>query len=261
MKASRMRAGAAAMPRRRAGFTLIELLVVVAIIATLVAFLTPALSRAGEMTHLAVCGSNLKDLGRATQLYMSDHSGQYPAYSVLGTAYDPKTLQCPTDREPSYIPANVLPGATASVPLSYGLNSEYTLYNVRMFNTPKPGMKALLYDGMFGDSDADAYASAGGGANPPGSGKITIIHFPPGNPANANPISISHNAAPAHMAHGDIVGFMPPGAYSLTAFLQFNFNPRHQLVDPVGNILYADFHVANSKTLDNSMLLFAPAGP
>jgi hypothetical protein len=33
--------------------------------------------------------------------------------------------------------------------------------------------------------------------------KITICHIPPGNPANAHAITISVNALPAHLAHGD----------------------------------------------------------
>ena len=36
--------------------------------------------------------------------------------------------------------------------------------------------------------------------------KITICHFPPGNPSNAHTISISANAWQAHLDHGDHVG-------------------------------------------------------
>jgi hypothetical protein len=35
---------------------------------------------------------------------------------------------------------------------------------------------------------------------------VTICHIPPGNPANAHTITISVNALPAHLAHGDYVG-------------------------------------------------------
>jgi hypothetical protein len=37
-------------------------------------------------------------------------------------------------------------------------------------------------------------------------GWVTICHIPPGNPANAHTITISVNALPAHLAHGDYVG-------------------------------------------------------
>ncbi len=35
---------------------------------------------------------------------------------------------------------------------------------------------------------------------------VTICHIPPGNPANAHTITISVNALPAHLAHGDYIG-------------------------------------------------------
>lgn len=37
-------------------------------------------------------------------------------------------------------------------------------------------------------------------------GKVLICHIPPGNPANYNTLSISPNAVPAHLAHGDVLG-------------------------------------------------------
>lgn len=37
-------------------------------------------------------------------------------------------------------------------------------------------------------------------------GWITICHIPPGNPSNAHTITISVNALPAHLAHGDYIG-------------------------------------------------------
>jgi len=35
--------------------------------------------------------------------------------------------------------------------------------------------------------------------------KVTICHYPPGNPANVHEITISWNAWPAHEAHGDVI--------------------------------------------------------
>ncbi len=37
-------------------------------------------------------------------------------------------------------------------------------------------------------------------------GKVTICHIPPGNPENAQTISVSPNALPAHLRHGDYCG-------------------------------------------------------
>jgi len=36
--------------------------------------------------------------------------------------------------------------------------------------------------------------------------KVTICHFPPGNPSNYQTITISAAALPAHLAHGDFPG-------------------------------------------------------
>ena len=39
--------------------------------------------------------------------------------------------------------------------------------------------------------------------------KVLICHIPPGNPENAHTISVSVNAVPAHLAHGDTEGPCP----------------------------------------------------
>jgi hypothetical protein len=41
--------------------------------------------------------------------------------------------------------------------------------------------------------------------------KVVICHIPPGNPENAHTISVSPNAVPAHLAHGDTLGPCPNG--------------------------------------------------
>jgi hypothetical protein len=38
-----------------------------------------------------------------------------------------------------------------------------------------------------------------------GSPKVDICHIPPGNPENAHVITVSENAIPAHLAHGDML--------------------------------------------------------
>jgi len=61
------------MPKH--GFSLIELLVVMIIIALLIGLLLPALSRAKEEARKTQCRSNLRQIGFAMALYVSDNGG------------------------------------------------------------------------------------------------------------------------------------------------------------------------------------------
>ena len=112
-----------AMPIRRSrGFTLTELMVVVGLIALLISMLLPALSKVRAAANATACTANLRQMGTAWTMYVSENRGRLPHYiwSTPGTpdiawqAYWPgildrnnvrgESLLCPTAREP--IPFN-----------------------------------------------------------------------------------------------------------------------------------------------------------
>lgn len=77
-------------PRKRQGFTLIEMLVVTAILALLMAMISPALNRALENSRRVACTANLRSLGQATLAYAVDHQQRIPfqrAASGPGSGY------------------------------------------------------------------------------------------------------------------------------------------------------------------------------
>ena len=67
---------------------------------------------------------------------------------------------------------------------------------------------ALVASCGGGGTSVDSFG-AGEEANSSGSGdsgKVTLCHIPPGNPANAHTISVGAPAVRAHLAHGDYLG-------------------------------------------------------
>ena len=82
-------------PRRRGripAFTLIELLVVIAIISILAGLLLPVFAQARESARQVACASNLRQLGMAMRMYLSDYDEVwFPSQSVdpVGPGFSP----------------------------------------------------------------------------------------------------------------------------------------------------------------------------
>jgi prepilin-type processing-associated H-X9-DG protein len=70
---------------------LIELLTVVGIIAVLAGLLSPVLSRAKSRARLTQCGNNVRQIGLASSLYVSDHAA-FPVFAEYQRGPAPSTF-------------------------------------------------------------------------------------------------------------------------------------------------------------------------
>ncbi|HEY7089531.1 MAG TPA: type II secretion system protein [Tepidisphaeraceae bacterium] len=66
--------------RSKGAFTLVELLVVIGIIALLISVLLPALNKARQAANTTACLSNLRSMGQAWSIYLSQNKGHLPYY-------------------------------------------------------------------------------------------------------------------------------------------------------------------------------------
>ena len=85
-------------------FTLVELLVVIAIIAILAALLLPVLASAKEKGRRAQCGSNLKQVGVGSLIYVGDNNDKFmPASFSDGWTFGGANVQNPIELDQSVV--------------------------------------------------------------------------------------------------------------------------------------------------------------
>jgi len=93
------------------GFTLIEVLVVICIIGVLTGLLLPVISQARSYAHKTTCLNNLRQIGIALGMYLSDNDDLLPPTASWGKAWVERGSQLPGYAlvNPLYEPPHYLP--------------------------------------------------------------------------------------------------------------------------------------------------------
>jgi prepilin-type N-terminal cleavage/methylation domain-containing protein/prepilin-type processing-associated H-X9-DG protein len=113
----------------KAGFTLIELLVVIAIIAILASILFPIYSRTRRLAQASNCQANLKQIGSAMKMYLSDWDDTYPTNrNISGGVTSSVTSECNLSRQNSQGEPEVDPTTGAPYKFDYSINWVEGLY-------------------------------------------------------------------------------------------------------------------------------------
>ena len=92
------------------GFTLVELLIVIAVLSMLIAICVPSGLRAAAMARRALCAANLRGIGQAYPIYVTDHQNELEVLrdetwaALLLPYFNKNTAQyvCPDDIEPDW---------------------------------------------------------------------------------------------------------------------------------------------------------------
>jgi prepilin-type N-terminal cleavage/methylation domain-containing protein len=138
--------------QRTRGFTLIELLVVIAIIALLISILLPSLGNARKTTWTVICQSNLRQLGIAIQMYLSDQRD--PQFMNLQNPVSPFYQVGVVDTLQPYL--NEAGQKPFECPAARGLSSVRHPDNIRYLQQGQR-VYTLPYPGFMGNPPVEKY--------------------------------------------------------------------------------------------------------
>ena len=133
---------------KRGAFTLVEILVVIGIVALLAGILLSVFSRARNSARTASCASNLRQIGAAFQMYVTDHRGSYPPVDVLNMDCEWANYIYPYTRStavfscPSFDYGEFRPGCPPKEPTGnpdFPFNNWRGSYNYNIFPTLRTG--------------------------------------------------------------------------------------------------------------------------
>ncbi len=163
------------MLRIKRAFTLIELLVVIAIIAILAAILFPVFSEARENARQSVCASNMRQIGMASRMYVTDYDELWFPATTVGRpdasyawampwiGYDNNNVPFPGDMtQPAQHPAHPglldpyiksdgmkrCPSMPGSWQTAYALN-DFNIYIPSAYFTTNPAAQGNEYGPCF----------------------------------------------------------------------------------------------------------------
>jgi len=134
------------LPGIRYAFTLIELLVVIAIISILAALIFPVFSKARESARSTSCLSNLKQLGSAVTMYLSDYDETYPMNRLPDAGHPLTGCQNPGTNDP----VSGLEGAS----VNWKREIAPDVKNRQVFQCPSNGS---AFEGGVGDESSTYY--------------------------------------------------------------------------------------------------------
>ncbi|EIP99175.1 prepilin-type N-terminal cleavage/methylation domain-containing protein [Opitutaceae bacterium TAV1] len=158
------------LPARLHGFTLVELLTVIAIIGVLAGILIPVVGRVRESARTVQCTSNMRQIGTAVRLFMTENKGiappmHYRQVHLTWTYLAPWLGKKPTNKRwPMHCP-NITKtfGDTQLNRTGYSLNGAFSLgengqrYFRRVTDDYPDSRAVLMYEDPQPSSDAGGW--------------------------------------------------------------------------------------------------------